>query len=145
MSAADRAALHRAPDAPWTPADVPLLDEAAELLGEDDRAIRAAQARRRRQQEAYAEGVLEIIGRDEEDDPEILMGADLVDASRLAARYEDEEQPDRGRAGGGRPDLGVRARDRRRGAGAVAAGLADAHAALPGQVTHDRRRRRPDR
>ena len=42
MSAADRAALHRAPDAPWTPADVPLLDEAAELLGEDDRAIRAA-------------------------------------------------------------------------------------------------------
>jgi DNA helicase IV len=35
--------------------------------------------------------VLEIIGRDEEDDPEILMGADLVDASRLAARYEDQE------------------------------------------------------
>ena len=91
MSAADRAALHRAPDAPWTPADVPLLDEAAELLGEDDRAIRAAEARRRRQEESYAEGVLEIIGRDEEDDPEILMGADLVDASRLAARYEDEE------------------------------------------------------
>jgi DNA helicase IV len=90
MSAADRAALHRAPDAPWTPADVPLLDEAAELLGEDDRAIRAAEARRRRQEEAYAQGVLEIIGRDEEDDPEILMGADLVDASRLAARYEDE-------------------------------------------------------
>ncbi len=48
MSAADRAALHRAPDAPWTPADVPLLDEAAELLGEDDRAIRVAEARRRR-------------------------------------------------------------------------------------------------
>ncbi len=91
MSAAGRAALHRAPDAPWTPADVPLLDEAAELLGEDDRAIRAAEARRRRQQESYAEGVLEIIGRDDEDDPEILMGADLVDARRLAARYEDEE------------------------------------------------------
>jgi DNA helicase IV len=91
MPGADRAALKREPDAPWTPADVPLLDEAAELLGEDDRAIRAAQARRRRQEEAYAHGVLEIIGRDEEDDPEILMGADLVDASRLAARYEDEE------------------------------------------------------
>ncbi len=90
MPAADRAALHRAPDAPWTPADVPLLDEAAELLGEDDRATRAAEARRRRQQEAYAQGVLDIIGRDDEDDPEILMGADLVDASRLAARYEDE-------------------------------------------------------
>jgi DNA helicase IV len=91
MSAADRAALHRSPDAPWTPADVPLLDEAAELLGEDDRAIRAAEARRRRQEEAYAQGVLDIIGRDDEDDPEILMGADLVDASRLAARYEDEQ------------------------------------------------------
>ncbi len=91
MSAADRATLHRAPDAPWTPADVPLLDEAAELLGEDDRAIRAAEARRRRQEEAYAQGVLDIIGRDDEDDPEILMGADLVDAGRLAARYEDEQ------------------------------------------------------
>jgi DNA helicase IV len=91
MSAADRAALLRAPDAPWTPADVPLLDEAAELLGEDDRASRAARARRRRPEEAYAQGVRAIIGRDEEDDEEILMGADLVDASRLAARYEDEQ------------------------------------------------------
>jgi len=91
MSAADRAALHRAPDAPWTPADVPLLDEAAELLGDDDRAMRAAAAKRRRQAEAYAEGVLEIIGRDEEDDEEILMAADLVDARRLAARFEDEQ------------------------------------------------------
>ena len=34
------------------------------------------------------------------------MGADLVDASRLAARYEDEAAPDRSRAGGRRPDLG---------------------------------------
>ncbi len=91
MPAADRDALLRPADAPWTPADVPLLDEAAELLGEDDRAARAAAARRRRQEEAYAQGVLEIIGRDEDDDEEILMGADLVDASRLAARYEDEQ------------------------------------------------------
>jgi DNA helicase IV len=91
MSAADRAALCRAPDAPWTPADVPLLDEAAELLGQDDRASRAAAARRRRQEEAYAQGVLQIIGRDDEADEEILMGADLVDATRLAARFEDEQ------------------------------------------------------
>lgn len=91
MPAADRAALLREPDAPWTPADVPLLDEAAELLGDDDRARRAAQARRRRQEEAYAQGVLDIIGRDEEADDEILMGADLVDASRLAARFEAEQ------------------------------------------------------
>jgi len=91
MSAADRAALHREPGTPWTPADVPLLDEAAELLGEDDRAMRAAEARRRRQQEAYAQGVLDIIGRDDDADPEVLMGADVVDAERLAARYEDEQ------------------------------------------------------
>ena len=91
MPAAEQAALRREPDSPWTPADVPLLDEAAEMLGEDDRAIRAEQARRRRQEEAYAQGVLDIIGRDDESDPEILMGADIVDASRLAARYEDEE------------------------------------------------------
>ena len=91
LTAAERDTLLRAPGSPWTPADVPLLDEAAELLGQDDRAIRAAERRRQRRQEAYAEGVLEIIGRDEEDDPEILMGADIVDAGRLAARFEDEQ------------------------------------------------------
>ncbi len=91
LSAEDRAALLREPGAPWTPADVPLLDEAAELLGEDNRASRAAAARQRRREEAYAQGVLEIIGRDEEADEEVLMAADLVDASRLAARFEAEE------------------------------------------------------
>ena len=70
---------------------MPLLDEAAELLGEDDRAARIAAERRRRAQIAYARGVLDIISRDLEDDPEILMGADLVDASRLATRQEEEE------------------------------------------------------
>ena len=91
MPAADRVALLRAPSAAWTPADVPLLDEAAELLGADERAIRAAAARRRRQDEAYAQGVLDIIGRDEEAEPELLMAADLMDASRLAARFEADE------------------------------------------------------
>ncbi len=91
LSAEDRAALLREPGAPWTPADVPLLDEAAELLGEDNRASRAAAAQQRRRQEAYAQGVLDIIGRDEEADEEVLMAADLVDASRLAARFEADE------------------------------------------------------
>jgi DNA helicase IV len=87
----ERAALLREPGSDWTPADVPLLDEAAELLGEDDRAARAAAERRRRAQVEYARGVLDIISRDLEDDPEVLMGSDLVDASRLAMRHEEEE------------------------------------------------------
>jgi DNA helicase IV len=91
LSAEDRALLHRDDGTDWTPADVPLLDEAAELLGEDERAARADKERRRRLQEAYAQGVLDIIGRDDEDDPEILMGADVIDASRLAERFDDEE------------------------------------------------------
>jgi DNA helicase IV len=52
--------------------------------------VRAEKDRRRRLQEAYAQGVLDIIGRDDEDDPELLMGADIIDASRLAERFEDE-------------------------------------------------------
>jgi DNA helicase IV len=86
----ERDLLYRPTGSPWTPADVPLLDEAAELLGEDDRAAKAAARRRRDEEEAYAEGVLEIIGRDEEDDPEILMGADMLDAARLAARFDND-------------------------------------------------------
>ena len=86
----ERELLRRQNGTPWTPADVPLLDEAAELLGEDDRAAKAAARRRRDEEEAYAHGVLEIIGRDEEDDPEILMGADMLDAARLAARFGND-------------------------------------------------------
>ena len=98
--AADRTPAGRAPAGPapagrapadWTPADVPLLDEAAELLGEDDLAARVRADRERRAQVGYAQGVLDIMSRDEEDDPEILMGADLVDADRLAARHEQDE------------------------------------------------------
>ena len=86
----ERALLFRPRGAAWTPADVPLLDEAAELLGTDDRAERAAERRRRRQQEAYAQGVLEIIGRDDDADAETLMGADLLDAAALAARFDED-------------------------------------------------------
>jgi DNA helicase IV len=91
LTEAERAALLREPGSDWTPADVPLIDEAAELLGEDDRAARAAEQRRRRRQVDYARGVLDIISRDLDDDPEILMGSDLLDASELAMRHEDED------------------------------------------------------
>ncbi|WP_239377131.1 ATP-binding domain-containing protein [Frankia sp. Cj5] len=71
--------LHRPPDtaAAWTPADVPLLDEAAELLGDPDadvaeRAEREAD-RERRAEQAYALDVLDGLG---------LTG--LVDAEAVA-------------------------------------------------------------
>jgi DNA helicase IV len=91
LTAAERSALLRVPDGEWTQADVPLLDEAAELLGEDDRAVRAAARRYRQARVAYASGVLDIISRDDDDDPEILMGADMLNATRLATRQEDDE------------------------------------------------------
>jgi DNA helicase IV len=90
LSAPERESLLRDPGSDWTPADVPLLDEAADLLGEDDRAANAAAERRRRAEVAYASGVLDIISRDLNDDPEVLMGADLLDAAELAARHEEQ-------------------------------------------------------
>jgi DNA helicase IV len=65
LSARERELLKRDRDLPWTLADVPLLDEAAELLGEDDEPARraAAIAASERQAEAeYARGVLEMTG-----------------------------------------------------------------------------------
>ena len=85
----ERAVLSRDPDGGWTPADVPLLDEVAELLGEDDRAARRRAKRERQRQIAYAQGVLDIVSRDLEDDPEILMAYDLINADRLAGRHEE--------------------------------------------------------
>lgn len=75
----ERAMLVRDADAPWTPADVPLLDEAAELLGEDDQAARAearAAADRRVSELAYARQVLESTG-----------SGGMVSAEMLADRF----------------------------------------------------------
>ena len=81
----------RAADGMWTAADAPLLDEAAELLGEDETAALAAAERRRRERIAYAQGVVDILTRDMDDDPDILMVSDLIDAERLAERHEDAD------------------------------------------------------
>lgn len=65
LSAREREMLSRPAGEPWTVADIPLLDEAAELVGDDDQARRAQeqQERRRREQEvAYAEQVLAATG-----------------------------------------------------------------------------------
>jgi DNA helicase IV len=87
FSTAERALILRpaTPDA-WTVADVPLLDEAAQLLGIDDsaeKARRRAADRERRAQERYAQGVLEITG---------LADQGFVDAATLAEWNRDAGQ-----------------------------------------------------
>ena len=81
LTAAERELLRRPADSPWTDDDVPLLDEAAELLGEDDSLARA-EARAREAERAaeleYARSVLQSTG----------AGGGLVDAETLAARFE---------------------------------------------------------
>ncbi|MEE1804753.1 AAA family ATPase [Streptomyces sp. JV176] len=83
----------------WTPADVPLLDEAAELLGEDDAAARATAALERQERIAYAQGVLELSygSRTQEfedqadEDSEVLAAHDIIDAERFAERHEETD------------------------------------------------------
>ncbi|NGY62735.1 AAA family ATPase [Lentzea sp. NEAU-D13] len=82
----ERDLLQRTSD-DWTPADVPLLDEAAELLGEDDTEAKARAERQRRQAIEYAQGVLDILDLEDDADPDILMATDLMDAYRLAERH----------------------------------------------------------
>ena len=87
LSSAERAAILR-PDHPdaWTVADVPLLDEAAQLLGTDDsaeKARRRSAERERRAEERYAREVLEITG---------LAGQGFVDAATLADWNRDQGQ-----------------------------------------------------
>ncbi|WP_238423320.1 ATP-binding domain-containing protein [Gordonia sp. 'Campus'] len=100
-SDADRDALLRSPrprsatGEDFSPADVPLLDELAELIGYGtDEAERAERARWRRQL-AEAQDALDILTgsapQDLEDelDPEILMAYDLIDAEQLASRQTE--------------------------------------------------------
>ncbi|WP_066943165.1 HelD family protein [Streptomyces lushanensis] len=80
-------------DGPWTPADVPLLDEAAELLGADDSAARAAAEAERQDRIAYAQGVLDLSEGSktyefEDQESEVLAAHDIIDAERFADRQE---------------------------------------------------------
>ncbi|MFD9160933.1 HelD family protein [Streptomyces sp. NPDC059558] len=90
--------IRRAPSArpDWTPADVPLLDEAAELLGEDDSARRAAEERDRQRRIAYAQGVLDLSEGSqsyefEDEENEFLAAHDIIDAERMAERHEEAD------------------------------------------------------
>ncbi|MFR9731688.1 HelD family protein [Saccharopolyspora sp. MS10] len=88
LSEQERAALLRAPGSPWTPADAALLDELAELLGEDDTKAHEEQARQEREELAYAQGVLHLMEQDEEiADEERLRVSDVLDAELLAQRH----------------------------------------------------------
>jgi hypothetical protein len=67
----------------WSEADVPLLDEAAELLGEIDEGVLRAARRaeeEREEQLAYAREVLELTGM-----------AGVIDAERFAARQQADQ------------------------------------------------------
>ncbi|MDT0379552.1 AAA family ATPase [Streptomyces sp. DSM 42041] len=99
FSGTDAHAVRRPPTAAWTPADVPLLDEAAELLGEDDRAAQAAAAAERRRQVAYAQGVLDVAYASrtyefedvDDEDSEVLGVQDVLDAETMAERQEEAD------------------------------------------------------
>ncbi|MEE6274041.1 AAA family ATPase [Georgenia sp. MJ206] len=81
----ERALLRREPDAPWTPADLPLLDELATLLGELERPeaerARRARAAERAAEVAYAEHAIAA------DD----LGGGMVDAATLAGRFTERD------------------------------------------------------
>ncbi|WP_207947567.1 HelD family protein [Occultella glacieicola] len=79
LSAADRRALARASGAGWSAADVPLLDEAAELLGVDDTLADARLDARRREELRYAQRVLAASG---------VQG---VSAEDLAQRFAERD------------------------------------------------------
>ena len=95
LSALDREHLLRYGD-DWSPSDVPLLDEAAELLGDDGREAAREKAARARAI-AYAQGSLDVLAGsgstdfDEDDESEVLTAKDILDAEALAERYEADD------------------------------------------------------
>ncbi|MBO0513894.1 ATP-binding domain-containing protein [Streptomyces beijiangensis] len=80
----------------WTVADIPLLDEAAELLGDDDSAARAAAEAARQEQIDFAQGVLDLSHGSEsyefeDEESELLAAHDIIDAERMAERHEEAD------------------------------------------------------
>ncbi|MFF3291557.1 HelD family protein [Streptomyces sp. NPDC003023] len=95
----EEAALLRRGTGPWTAADVPLLDEVAELLGEDDSAALARAEAERARQIAYAQGVLDVsyasrtyeFEDKHDEESEVLAAHDIIDAERMAERQEEAD------------------------------------------------------
>ncbi|MBO0676554.1 helicase [Mycolicibacterium sp. S2-37] len=85
-------AFYRADGEAWTVSDVPLLDELVDLLGRD-RAAEEAAERERREEEAYAAGVLDLMVDREDlmDDEDLLLARDVIDAEELAERFIERD------------------------------------------------------
>ncbi|CAN3128720.1 RNA polymerase recycling motor ATPase HelR [Mycobacterium sp. smrl_JER01] len=87
--------LHRADGPAWTVSDVPLLDELVDLLGRDRSGEEAAE-RERREEAAYAAGVLDLMV-DREDlmeDEDLLLARDVIGADELAERFLERDTRD---------------------------------------------------
>ncbi|MGY1846908.1 HelD family protein [Blastococcus sp. SYSU DS1021] len=97
-SEADRELLLRPASAPWTPADVPLLEEADELLGVDDSAERDRERRERQSRLRHAQETLDLLHGsrstdwETEEESEELSAGDLLDAEGLAGRHEERDR-----------------------------------------------------
>ena len=97
LTEAERELLHRPPSAPWTPADVPLLEEVDELLGIDESAARRAEERQRQRRLRDAQETLDMLhgsrsmDAETEDESEELLAGDLLDAEGLAQRQEETD------------------------------------------------------
>jgi DNA helicase IV len=93
----DRDLLHRPASSPWTLADVPLLEEADELLGVDDSAQQAADRRAAHRRLRHAQETLDLlhgsrsVDNETEEEAEELSAGDLLDAEGLAERQEESD------------------------------------------------------
>jgi DNA helicase IV len=94
---ADRDLLLRPPSSPWTPADVPLLEEADELLGVDESGERNRARRDEQRRRRDAQATLDLLHGSRSQDAETeaeaeeLSAFDLLDAEGLAARQEERD------------------------------------------------------
>ncbi|GAA4286456.1 AAA family ATPase [Georgenia daeguensis] len=89
----ERALLRRDMGRGWCVADVPLLDEAAELLGVDDSAARAREAARRRENARFARQVLranDLLV--EEGDGDAVSAGALLSDDELARRHAETDR-----------------------------------------------------
>jgi DNA helicase IV len=118
LAEAERDALRRSSGQAWTVSDVPLLDEAVDMLGSDGTDLPSflsgpddsgpvdsgpvdsdpddsdpddEEEPEDPEELDYAEGVLEILDTEEDPDEEVLRAVDLMAAAALAQRQEEQD------------------------------------------------------